>query len=313
MLEKLFHTMPAHTFLEQYWLRRALVAHGSLDRLAGLSDLVEWLDIDALLELSSTRVVSFYVGPDGKFRGLPTEARVAHRLFKDLGATICLSAIHRDPNLSCVHDTIYELSTELGVAPASATINAYASPPGGGLVAHWDATEAFIVQLRGAKRWRYAPNEYVKWPTENYVCGGPVPLEVQKVIDDGKNPIMPVGDEVESATLEAGSVLYVPRGFWHATEAGGESLSIAIKFEIPIWADLVVKVLSAQLRASPEWRQPVVGISDPGFDNSAVASRLSDILNTHVEGPLNLSASNIDSLLALLSYAGTQANLDVSN
>lgn len=82
-----------------------------------------------------------------------------------------------------------------------ATSNAYASFCGEGTFGkHWDTHDVFAIQLIGRKRWRiFAPTL-------------PLPLSYQtSERSDQRCPESPVLDCV----IEAGDVLYIPRGWWH--------------------------------------------------------------------------------------------------
>ena len=68
-------------------------------------------------------------------------------------------------------------------------------------------------------------------------------------------------------TLEPGSMLFVPRGYWHSTEAEGDALALNFTFSQPTWVDLFTTALRSRLLLSPEWRELADGVG------SAVASR----------------------------------------
>lgn len=65
---------------------------------------------------------------------------------------------------------------------------------------HWDTHCVFALQLVGKKRWRiYAPTQ-------------PNPLVFQKSKYESSDEL---GDPVMDICLEAGDLLYIPRGWWH--------------------------------------------------------------------------------------------------
>lgn len=77
-------------------------------------------------------------------------------------------------------------------------INAYAGwRTSRGFDLHWDDHDVFILQVTGRKRWMM------------YGMTRPYP-----VTGDPKEP-KPTGPPVWDHTLEAGDLLYIPRGFWH--------------------------------------------------------------------------------------------------
>ena len=55
-------------------------------------------------------------------------------------------------------------------------------------------------------------------------------------------------------TLDPGSMLFVPRGSWHSTQAVTDALALNFTFSAPTWIDIFTTVLRARLSHSPEWR-----------------------------------------------------------
>ncbi|UXU87230.1 cupin domain-containing protein [Burkholderia sp. S-53] len=97
---------------------------------------------------------------------------------------------------------IYALTMEIArFVGEKAVSNGYVAFGGNGTFAkHWDTHDVFAVQLIGRKRWR------VFEPTVPL----PMPHQTSKE-HKAECPTEPVFDEI----LEAGDVLYLPRGWWH--------------------------------------------------------------------------------------------------
>ena len=92
----------------------------------------------------------------------------------------------------------------------------------------------------------------------------------------------PADDELESYTtkefpesfpadcteyvLEPGSVLFVPRGVWHMTEAVTDAVSFNFTFTPPTWIEIATTALRAKLSHSEKWRESAI-IDDEGTDN----------------------------------------------
>ena len=65
---------------------------------------------------------------------------------------------------------------------------------------HWDTHDVFVVQLIGRKRWKIFESTF------------PLPLKNQtSKFHKHECPTIPIFDEI----LEAGDILYIPRGWWH--------------------------------------------------------------------------------------------------
>jgi hypothetical protein len=81
-----------------------------------------------------------------------------------------------------------------------------------GFDVHWDDHDVFVIHLEGAKRWML------------YGMTRPAPLR-RDVCDDHVRPAEPL----EEIVLEAGDMLYLPRGYWHAAVGtGGPTLHLTV-------------------------------------------------------------------------------------
>jgi ribosomal protein L16 Arg81 hydroxylase len=111
-----------------------------------------------------------------------------------------------------------------------------------------------VVQLRGRKVWRFARNEHVRFPPVNYLEGEPVPEELKPFVT---RP-MKAPKKVQSVTLKPGSVLYLPRGWWHATETLEDSLHLDLLTAVPTWADVVRPMVEAIVARGEHWLTPAI-------------------------------------------------------
>lgn len=116
--------------------------------------------------------------------------------------------------------------------------NAYLTPPDSqGFAPHYDDIEAFILQAEGRKHWRvYKPR------SDNEV----LPRVSSKNYDQNE-----IGDPILEVTLEAGDMLYFPRGYIHqgVTIDGEHSLHVTVSmYQKHSWADLFEKLIPAALQ-----------------------------------------------------------------
>ncbi|MDC8760634.1 cupin domain-containing protein [Janthinobacterium fluminis] len=126
------------------------------------------------------------------------------------GATLVIDRI--DQNIPVVNKLCFELSQYLGEQCFG---NAYVAFGGNGSFGrHWDTHCVFALQLAGKKRWRVYP------PTHSN------PLIFQ---GSGKEDKENLGEPVIDICLQAGDILYIPRGWWHDVTPidGEETLHIA--------------------------------------------------------------------------------------
>lgn len=164
------------------------------------------------------------------------------------GATLVMNRLElKCPDISEINFRIASFLSEQTVS------NGYACFGGKGAFGrHWDTHDVFAVQLIGQKLWR------VFEPTLEL----PLPEQRSKDRKDEcpKQPTLEV-------MLEPGDVLYVPRGWWHATEApsGDASFHIAVGVHPPRVKDfatwLCEKVMGDHLasRHSLQWHERAVG------------------------------------------------------
>jgi hypothetical protein len=181
------------------------------------------------------------------------------------------------------------LETALGAPLGIGAIRTFASAPGGGLESHYDHGETFIVQLEGTKELRLARNP--SYPLLQFIAGKPPVDEHYAEYTDGF-PTRAPPDEVV-VTLEPGSVLFIPRGMWHRTEASdsGPSYSASICIDTPAPAELLLSALRLYLRQSPDWRRPAYGAW--GSQRAPEAERLRELLRELSERLPSLSAEGI--------------------
>ncbi|XP_034017483.1 ribosomal oxygenase 1 isoform X2 [Thalassophryne amazonica] len=120
--------------------------------------------------------------------------------------------------------------------------NVYLTPPGTqGFAPHYDDIEAFVVQLEGKKHWRvYKPR---------------TPDEVLPVLSSSNFRQEEIGRPILEVVLEAGDLLYFPRGFIHQGNClpDAHSLHITISsYQKNSWGDLLLKVVPAALEMAME-------------------------------------------------------------
>jgi len=125
--------------------------------------------------------------------------------------------------------------------------NIYLTPPGTqGFAPHYDDIEAFIIQLEGKKHWKlYSPRN------ED---------EVLPQYSSGNFSTNEVGEPILDVVLEAGDLLYFPRGTIHQGNATDEhSLHITVScYQMNSWGDLLKKLLPTAIdlavNENPEFR-----------------------------------------------------------
>ena len=120
--------------------------------------------------------------------------------------------------------------------------NVYLTPRGAqGFDAHFDTHEVLVLQLEGTKVWRL------------YGVPRPLPLVDERLQAD-RGQFGPVRE----VTLEAGDLLYLPRGFVHeAFTAEEASLHLTVGVNVFRWSDLLGEALTAVTRDDRRFRESV--------------------------------------------------------
>jgi hypothetical protein len=173
------------------------------------------------------------------FTGIPDLDRVNAEYRS--GATISLPGFHRAckplATLAAAIEAEFNhpVHTNVYVTPGNAS----------GFAPHYDTHEVFVLQIAGRKRWRiHAP---------------PLPLPHRSQVFDprGYTPSPPIL-EIE---LAAGDLLYLPRGFVHAT-ATAENFSVHVTLGVTVftWVDLLADWVQSS-RNHPALRRAL----PPGF------------------------------------------------
>ncbi len=209
-----------------------------LDSLDAL--LATWPDsVDAIDPAVADEAVKTAVSPD--------EARSR---FADGTSLLFNEVQHHVPELVTWLDTICA-DLELSALTQRRCL-IYATPAGGGTAPHFDQNVNFVLQVHGTKRWFLAPNRHVSRPMTRHTMGLPVDPELETYADVPMPDTL--GDHIE-IVLEPGSLLFVPRGTWHATSATTDAVSLNFTFTAPTWLDLFGAALRSKLALSSAWRE----------------------------------------------------------
>lgn len=251
----LFGARDAAQFTASAWPARCLVHHGPRSRLPAV---MQEGAVSSFAELASV-----YQGPlqmAGGPRGadavqIGVEAVPAY-ILRRMGLTVVFNDVAPHglmPWLSAVGDA-------LGLGAEYLRMSAFASPPGGGLSIHYDSTANVIIQLEGKKRVHAAPSGVVA-PTRQYTSGALPELTHQLERGGTPPPVAPA--RLPLYELDAGSVLFLPAGSWHTTEAREDSYSLSLIIEPPRYLDLILQGFANTLLQRAEWREPVRGYPSP--------------------------------------------------
>lgn len=211
-------------FFSEYWSRRPVIVRGEAADLAGLLswDAINRMLYSRKLEDMHLRLVRhgrkadpgsyttrYHARGGGRPRTRIDPVRCS-RLLRD-GHTLVIDEV--DP----MHPPIDALACSFEDALGEKVqVNLFADwTRARGFDVHWDDCDVYVLQLAGRKRWRlYEKVAHVR------------------SFRNAPGEERPPETEVWQGVLEAGDLLYLPRGLWHAAESDGrESLHLSFTTE----------------------------------------------------------------------------------
>ena len=295
-LASLLSPVTEDDFFKNYWPRNPLFISAS-NKLKSLIELSELKDLNSLLSNRVLKVRACLPDYDDEYSSLMIDPEDALKAYRN-GMTLVFDAMQTQSE--GVADFLKQLRSDLGLVTGGAADDltrsramAYATPAGGRTRLHFDANANFVVQLKGTKCWWLAPNTSVNNPTERYTsCTGEIIDALEKQCHAQLLDELP--DDSLAFTLEPGSVLFVPRGYWHQTATDEDSLSLTFTFSQPTWADVLAKSIHGHLLQSEVWRELADGLEgpDPKRKKEAI-TRFEILVKKLAEELMGMKAANL--------------------
>ena len=258
-MERILAPIQADAFLRDVWEREPLAIHRKRrDHYAGLFSLNDVDSVIAFTRPRFTETATFVGGPPETrcVQGwLPDQEQAPGDLYPGIaevrrvyaeGKTVVIRGMqHRWPAIASLCRSLE------GVFHCPVHGNLYLTPPKSqGFDTHFDAHEVFALQLDGVKHWRlYGP-------------AAVLPLAGEKA----NVPRAQLGKR-EEVRLEAGDLLYIPRGHAHdAFTSERNSLHLTIGINVFRWADLLRSALDDLSRRDARFREtlPAEVVCDDG-------------------------------------------------
>ena len=229
-------------------------------------------DVDAILSDTHISAPHIRLARDGKvlpLDGLRGAGPFGHvgmldRLFEEYrgGATIILQALQ--DRWTPLRRLCQSLASEFS---AAFQVNVYLTPPGEqGFATHYDTHDVFVLLLEGRKRWRIYDN-----PRHLPTIGQPPSQST-----DGPGELQTEFD------LEAGDLLYLPRGWWHdATARDKTSLHLTVGVFPLTWGAVAMHALERVISTDPRFRESLpVGFSERTTASDDARDRWTKLIDT---------------------------------
>lgn len=254
-------------FLDQYWPDRRIIEHGNPKRLAAIFKIAGLQSVNALMDSilkSGTSVINtrlWFQNKDGYIQDSKVNPNIAKSMYTLGKVTVVADSVNYI--FPPIDRFMHRIASELGTSLNSLACNVYCSPAGVGTVMHFDNQEVFLLQIKGRKEWKIAPNHNIKFPTQSYFNKTNLKLPDELSLICSKLPSrMP--RETETVILKPGSVLFLPRGYWHTSKTIEDSLALTLTFPSVIWIDLLLGEVRKRLLLKEKWRKPGAGVTAKG-------------------------------------------------
>lgn len=263
------------SFFKLHWPAKPLFQPAIANKLEFLHSLPQLQSLEKLLDERVLPVRACLPDFNDEVSSIFVNAQDAIKAYRN-SMTLVFDGMHTQS--SFLQESLNAVQRDLGLPTGgesnltNARVMAYATPAGGTTRLHFDANANFVIQLAGTKRWRILPNDSVKHPTDRYTSGtGEISIALERQCEAMLLDELP--ENYIECVMKPGSVLFVPRGYWHETLAEEDSLSLNFTFGQPTWADILTLTLREHLHQSAAWRELADGVEsdDPTRRTAAVA------------------------------------------
>jgi len=260
-LSALIHPHTIEEFFASYELNEPFVVHQNTEHMQVIRELPFLESLETLLKSWPETIQAHLPDVRDESSSIDTNTKDAQKLFNNGMGLLFNEAQKISPLLV---EWLEKIKKDLGLSQMTyARSLIYATPDGKGTAAHFDQNINFVYQVHGTKVWNMARNNDLVNPLTRHTMGTMPDPEMMGYLEAPLPTSMP--KEVVTYELRPGSVLFVPRGYWHSTEAEGDALALNFTFTAPTWLDLFTAALRSRLSMSPEWRETANGVNDSDF------------------------------------------------
>jgi len=265
-IESLLAPLPIEQFLAESFTRKAvMIARDTAEFYAPLPGVA---DIDQFLAGAEHRFPDVYLVNAADPTLKPTdychaEQKIDLRRLYDRfaqGASIVLFGVgNRFPALQLLCRAIEQRFS------LTCDANIYLTPAGAhGLSPHYDNHDVFVLQVTGSKVWTLFDSPIaMPLPGQGFATWQPQP-----------------GPVSERFTLQAGDLLYCPRGLMHDAEAQGEvSMHITLGLKGRSWTEVMIEAVAEMGLNDVAFRHHLpVGYANGDWDRSALHAQFADLV-----------------------------------
>ncbi len=273
-LRRLLAPLGVERFFAEYWQRRSLALQLEADDFARIAEEIGPLDIARFAGAAREGAQAWLANDYVAHSVIPVDAANAEKFFA-IGATLYFLNVPLDRLTDSLADF-------LGAPRQKVIASLFLTPATGGASPHFDKNENFTIQLTGAKSWIVSDTPMIAAPLDGYMLGQHIPPSLTGLLPAAQ-------DRPEHAvSMRPGSLLYVPRGSVHRTEAGEVSWSLNLSYSPAMWLDLLRVGLRRRLGGSARWRGTVTGVGqscDPAAKTANILPELAAELRAMLAEP----------------------------
>lgn len=242
-------------FLSSYFLKKHYVGKTGLPQLPKIS-------VDRLVEIAREKnhpEVVFQAWGDISQKDFIIPVDKVLKIYQSTPATVVVRGVeHLIPQVAELLD---KLERETGTLTRRKNCLAFFSTKGKRSLMHYDGGENFTIHLSGKKRWKIAPNREAHPPSSYTVGSEIVPADLKKMVSRFPKKMPKDHAQVD---MRAGSVMYLPQGFWHETVTLEDSAHLTFCLFTKSWSDLILDRLKEVHLSHAAWRAPAVGVLAEG-------------------------------------------------
>lgn len=255
-------------FLANYQSNIPVIAHEIQSDVMELSQLPFLKSLDSLLKTWPVQVDAYLPGIADEVNSKSVSVTEAKTLFASGSGLLFNDANnHSLP----INEWLEAIKADLGLSTLTyARSLIYAIAKGRGTAPHFDQNINFVLQISGSKKWWIAPNQHVENPMSRHTIGAEIDPELASYTTNEFPDQFPAN--AAEFTLNPGSLLFVPRGSWHMTEALTDALSLNFTYSAPTWIDLLTSALRGRLAQSSQWRATADFVTDQQLFPQAIES-----------------------------------------
>lgn len=287
-LAALLHPHSLSDFMESFEENKPFVVHHPAGELSALTELPFLASLETMLKSWTGKIQAHLPDVRDESSAIDVNSVDAQKVFNN-GMGLLFNQVQTTSPL--LVEWLEEIRKELGLSQLSyGRCLVYATPKGKGTAPHFDQNINFVLQVHGEKTWYLAPNEHVVNPLTRFTMGQEPDAEMQTYLEQEFPQEMP--KEAQKIVLKPGSLLFVPRGVWHSTDAQEDALSLNFTFTAATWIDVLTAALKSRIALVPEWRESVYGLND-SFDRETAEMKFNALLGSIVEDLPNWQAADI--------------------